>query len=748
MSLYSELKRRNVIRVAIAYLAVAWLLTQVAETLFPLFGYGDAPARNVVILLAIGFPLFLIFSWVFELTPEGLKLEKDVKRGESITAKTGKKLDHVIIVLLVLALGYFAVDKFVVEPSRDAALVKETARAVTEQLNTNPQVPSHFEKSIAVLPFANRSALEEDVFFVEGIHDDILTQLARIGSLTVISRTSVERFKGTVRSMKEIGAILGVKNILEGGVQRAGDRVRINMQLIDAETDDHLWANTFDRELTTANIFAIQSEIATAIATALAATLTSEESQQIATVPTENMAALEAYFLGHQAMLKRNTASLEKAEDQLKLAIELDPAYAMAYVDLSITYHFQTFYGTLPEDEAHALMEPMLEKAVKINPQLGEAYIAQTWLTDDPDTKEMLFRKGLQLAPGYVPGHQWYSFFLKEQNRPEESLFQLEEALRLDPMSSIVRLAFATALDHKGSLEDARKQFDSIIRIDPDFSTAYTTLSYFEAASRGRLDNAVIQIRKAAALNTGSLRTRWFLTTFYSLLGADQEADKFLAKSRAISPEDWRVALASLTLKVHRGEATLAINDAQQVYQAQPINTQALLALSLIDVKSGEADKALKRYGAAFPELRGDTDPELNRDLIAEAVRVAWLLQQTGEEQSAARLIAHIMEYIQTIPRLSMSGYWITDVQLYALLGRKEEALLAMRRAFEEGWRYGWRFTLKHDPILVPLHDEPEYQAIVEEIAADVAAQLARVRELEVVGELEPIPERPDQVEK
>ena len=211
MSLYHELKRRNVIRVAIAYLAASWLLIEAAETIFPLYGFGDAPARIVVTLLAIGFPLFLVFSWVFEITPEGLKLEKDVKREESIGPKSGKKLDRVIILLLALALGYFAVDKFVLEPARVSDLVEESA----QQARSEALVESYGEKSIAVLPFVNMSADPEQSYFSDGISEELLNLLAKIPELRVISRSSSFSFKGKDVAIPEVGKRLNVAHILE-----------------------------------------------------------------------------------------------------------------------------------------------------------------------------------------------------------------------------------------------------------------------------------------------------------------------------------------------------------------------------------------------------------------------------------------------------------------------------------------------------------------------------------------------------
>lgn len=274
-SIWGELKQRNVVRVAVAYAIVSWLILQLTDVLVPLLSLPEWVGGFVFLLLVIGFLLALLLSWAYELTPEGIKLEGAVDRSESSTPVAGRKLDFFIIAALSLALVFVVIDQYVLEESPPTAEVFENLR------------------SIAVLPFDNRSAEQENAaFFADGIHDELLTRLAKIADLKVISRTSVMEYRDTTKNMRQIGAELGVGSILEGGVQRAGDRVRINVQLIDAQTDKHLWADTYERELNTTNIFSIQSEISIAIAKALRATLTPDEQERLVAVPTGSMQAL------------------------------------------------------------------------------------------------------------------------------------------------------------------------------------------------------------------------------------------------------------------------------------------------------------------------------------------------------------------------------------------------------------------------------------------------------------------------
>jgi len=303
MSFFDELKRRNVFRVGIAYLVVAWLVLQVADVVINNVGAPGWVFQIIMLMLGIGFPIVLIFAWAFEMTPDGIKKEKDIDRSQSITSKTGRKLDFTIIGIMALALIYFVWESRFQETT--AIPAEAGANNVSAETPDTHEIEIASDNSIAVLPFANRSRDEDDAFFSDGIHDDLLTQLAKIGDLKVISRTSVMKYKDTQKTIPEIAEELGVSTILEGGIQRAGKRIRINAQLIDVTTDEHLWAETFDREMTMENIFDIQSEITRQIVTAVKGELSDTEQQALGAAPTANLEAYEAYL--HQRKIHRST---------------------------------------------------------------------------------------------------------------------------------------------------------------------------------------------------------------------------------------------------------------------------------------------------------------------------------------------------------------------------------------------------------------------------------------------------------
>ena len=759
MSFLEELKRRNVVKVGMLYGVASWLILQVADVLFEAMDLPSVWLRLVLAILILGFPLALIFSWVFELTPEGIKRERDIDRSSSITQQTGRKVNTLIVVLLVLAIAAVVVDRLIPETAvtsdREAAVDKrdgvtpavESAVPVeTGPVGENASIGN--DKSVAVLPFANRSANEADVYFVDGIHDDILTQLARIGDLKVISRTSVEKFRNTSQSMGEIGDALGVKNILEGGVQRAGDRVRINVQLIDVDTDEHLWADTYDRELTTENIFAIQSEISTAIAQALKATLSPEEQAQLATEQTQDLEALEAYFLGRQAMAKRTTAALSEAVGHFERAIELDPDYALAYVALADSHALLGIYSGKPFDEQLVVVRPLVDKALELDNRLGEAYVsrAQFHMRDDPAAAEADFKKGIALAPGYVTGYHWYAVMLANEGRFEESLFLLSKAASLDPMSAIVRENLGDLYGFVGRFDDSREHLEATIRIDPDFAAGYDSLGIFELTVNGRLDRAVPLLQRAVAVDPGNPQFLDNLAQLWADLGGYDEADELLQRMRVLGPTSNLRAIEML-LPLIRGapyDSVLAAAERVAVENSGWNRAFATYSLALADLESDEGDRALARFREAFPELSDLAEPSIDDENFQAALFYSWILRQRGEDVRSDLLVERSLAFMRERPRFGMMGTAPFVAYAHAVRGDKQRALAALRESTEGGWRYYWRMMLKTDPVFATLRDEPGYAEIVAAVEADVAAQLANVRAMEARGELAPLPPVPD----
>jgi len=433
MSLYHELKRRNVFRVGAAYIVAAWLLIQVAETIFPLFGFDDKPARIAVIILAIGFPMFLLFSWVFEITPEGLKKEKDFDRWTSVAHKTGKQFDRIIIVLLAIALAYFAFDRWVVSPQRLATGLQEARQ---EGRNT-ALVESYGDKSVAVLPFVNMSSDSEQNYFSDGNSEELLNLLAKIPELRVISRTSAFKFKGKDINIPSIAKQLNVAHFLEGSVRKSGNKVRITAQLIEARSDTHLWSETYDRTLD--DIFAIQDEIAAKVVAQLKVTLLGE-------LPKVRETDLEAYDLYLRARFvaqARTPETMERSVSMIEEALDIDPLFAEGRGFLATLYFLQKAYATKTEEEEASLFELAERTAVEAlvldenQPGPRAVLAVRAMYKHEWQLAEQNFKRALAIAPNDSQVRRWYSRQLMWLGYLEEALLQAKAAQRLDPISAV-----------------------------------------------------------------------------------------------------------------------------------------------------------------------------------------------------------------------------------------------------------------------------------------------------------------------
>jgi TolB-like protein len=549
MSFFEELKRRNVFRVAIGYVITAWLLLQVVDLVLENINAPDWVMQVFMLALAIGFPLAVFFAWAFEMTPEGVKREADVDRSQSIAKTTGRKMDRNIIIAMALALAYFAYDKFS-GPELDIQIQATPAgsEAVVETVTpAASEAPKTDEKSIAVLPLVNRSVQAEDAFFAEGLHDELLTQLSRISALRVISRTSVMGYAGTTKRIPEIAAELGVKTLLEGGVQRSGNRVRINVQLIDASSDEHLWAEVYDRELTADNLFDIQSDITQAIANALQAVLTGEEQQSLGQKPTENFEAY-SYYLRGKAEAKgygRQIHDIDRTIASFQAAIDLDPQFAAAYAALAIEWT-ERFWSTnkLGDELQHALKA--LQQAQALAPETPETLTAEGyyhyWGHLDYAPAIAAFDRALQHEPGNYQALRGKAYALRRLGKFNESIAALEKVVLMDPLDPQIPADLGYTLMRAGQIERAAVMLNRSVKL-----TSNRVFSIFTNVElslvMGELERAS-QITRAITRDDQNL-AGWYLDMklLIARAQADTEAinhvlDRYLvADSQSLGPQ-------------------------------------------------------------------------------------------------------------------------------------------------------------------------------------------------------------------
>ena len=494
MNFFTELKRRNVVRVGIAYVVGAWLLMQVADIVFEAIGSPPWVMQTLLAILAIGLPVALFLAWAFELTPEGVKRESEVDRSQSITSVTGRKLDRSIIVILLLALGYFAWDKFSSTPQ---AVAPATPVAVEEVL---------IDKSIAVLPFINMSADADNEYFSDGLSEELLNLLAKVDGLKVAARTSSFKFKKSEADIAEIGQKLNVATVLEGSVRKSGNQARITAQLIKVDDGFHMWSETYDRELD--NIFEVQDEIARAIVDALKLPLLGHDAQPLtSTNATENFAAYDLYLVGRHHGREYSEAGFKKAIEYFLAALEIDPSFASAYSGLADTYLLLSDYGDLPQGEALELARNASERALAIDPSSPEALTSMGLLLNNLGSNskaEVFFKKALEVNPNYVNALLWNANGLYNQHRNTEALSMVKRAMTVDPLSHNVRRAYALQLIRLMRYDEAEREIQTFIEANPDDPTPFE-LSGDLLSLKGLPQEAIPMHQQAHRLRPGDI---------------------------------------------------------------------------------------------------------------------------------------------------------------------------------------------------------------------------------------------------
>ena len=397
--LIEELKRRNVFKVATAYAIAGWLIIQIATSVFPVFDFPKWTVQFIISLIVIGFPLALIFAWAFELTPDGIKKSVEVEQQVSIRSQTGKKLNGVIIGVLSVAVVFLLVERVFFAP-----------HAIQEEIAELTTLPTPEAASIAVLPFADMSAEGDQEYFSDGLSEELLNALAKLKKIKVAGRTSSFKFKGEITDIALVGEQLGVNHILGGSVRKAGGRVRITAQLVQARDGFHMWSQSYDRELTTTNIFDIQEEIARQVLQELKVRLLPEEQAQLQAAPTQDIEAYQTYLKANQLVVNRNYDEIVAAIELYKEALRMDPGFASAHGRLAIAYNLQRNYGNIPFEESQALMKRQIDLALGMDPNLAEGYAALGLYEQDQGNLEAALEaleRSVALNPNLTDVYNW-----------------------------------------------------------------------------------------------------------------------------------------------------------------------------------------------------------------------------------------------------------------------------------------------------------------------------------------------------
>ena len=579
MSFIEELKRRNVVRVGLAYAVVAWLLLQLADVVLNNIAAPGWVFSAIMLVLGLGFPLVLIFAWAFELTPEGIKKEKEVDRSQSITHSTGRKLDFLIMALMALALAYFAWDKFGDKPGASPEPMTGDAAPSAQASPSVEAAAGPTDRSIAVLPFVDMSAEKDQEYLSDGIAEELLNLLVKIPGLQVAARTSSFSFKGKDVQIADVARELNVAHVLEGSVRKSGDRVRITAQLIQAKDGFHLWSETYDRTLD--DVFAIQDEISAAVVEALKIQLLGEAPRSIE-VKTE---AHALYLQGRYFWSRRTREDFEKAAVAFEHALKIDPGYAAAWAGLSRVYAMQAGQSYVDLHQGFAQARQAAQKALELDPDLAEAYVAlasiQMSYDWDWSGAEASLKRALELAPGEVDALTLMGELQRNLGNLDDAIALDRRAVALDPLSLPSYHALGLALIYGGQLDEAKEIYRHALDLNP---------VYFPAnIAHARILILQDKPEEALAVSETVAEPFWrdygVLINLYAL-GRTDEADKLLADFIAQNQNDSAYQIAQIY--GFRGDVDKVFEWLDRAYAQRDGGLSEILTDPFLDSFSGD----------------------------------------------------------------------------------------------------------------------------------------------------------------
>jgi TolB-like protein len=698
--LIAELKRRNVFKVGAAYVVLAWLLAQVADLAAETFGAPDWVMKMLVTLLALLLPLVLFFAWAYELTPEGIKKEKDVDRSQSITRQTGRKLDFLVIGFLALALGYFVWESRFSAQKGSGAISEQAVAAQTAAAGEKADQAA--VKSIAVLPFVNMSEDAGNEYFSDGISEEILNALAKVPELQVAGRTSSFAFKGHNEDLRQIGEALGVNHILEGSVRKAGDKVRITAQLIRVDNGFHLWSESYDRELT--DVFAIQDEIANAILAQLKAQLVGGKPEVVASTRTDSK-AYDLYLLAKQRMYERTRLPLESAAELLDQAIAIDPDYAPAYAQRGIVTNLlsETQYGTIPEAQSRSQSKLFIDQALRLDPELAEGWAAlglyYSGLPGMSDKAIAALEKARSLNSGLIDAGNWLNnaYVNANQPAPAKAVAVLQDIMQRDPLykpglGNLAGLYFAMGqADKARALTEKTRPF---IPQDANIFWLDGVAKYWS----GELAEALSLFETAVRLTP---QDRVLRTDLSRTLNATHQYE------RTAEEGYWTEKIEALQHLGRVEEASLL---------AEPWASLGVIwpYFRLLNA-TGQSDTLVRYVEAHWPDLSAfATDFPPNGYVgYPEMIDIALAYRRDGNQQRFDDAMARVHAAQESLAEqgLSYPAFWTSQASYYALANDREQTLKFLAAAVDGGAIFATRIS-NDLPYFSEFEGDPEYEAI------------------------------------
>ena len=726
MSFINELKRRNVFKVAAAYIIVGWVIMQAGDTLAPALLLPEWANSLLAFFLLLGFPLAMFFAWAFEVTPEGIKKEKDVDRSKSITQVTGQKLNNVIIGILVLVLAYFAIDKFILQPQGTA----ESSAAVEEAVIGHESI----EQSIAVLPFVDMSANNDNEYFSDGLTEELLNILSNIKELHVAGRTSSFAFKGKDEDLRSIGEKLNVVSILEGSVRKDDkrNRVRITAQLVNVENGFHLWSETYDRDLN--DIFAIQDEIAHEVARALRITLLGEDEARLEQVKSTEINAYDFYLKGLQGINESGFVSLDNAVTQFQQALTLDPAYTPAKVGLVTAWTTMTNTGAMSRQQALTRALPLLEQVLAEQPDNSAARVQMANLRvfeGDNETAEKEFIAALDDDPRNTFGLKQYGRFLFNNGQIEQGMALIEAALEIDPYSTPVLWEQCQTNAFLQRVEISLAACERLKEIEPDSPQGWYGWALAYNFS-GDLARGAKGYSEAIERDPGDFEMIDAMAQFWLMMGDAEQAGQWLKRAEAIGAGQPIPTVSRLMLLKYREQHDLARDLAEKTLALKADDrhgSQFFLrktwAFEL--ARTGDYQAALIPF-QEFSPWAFEAELVLPQDVesqLRDIIQIAALIKLADPTSQRPAQLLEIIEKLngKQSPNWGVWASDLTSAAIATIRGESEAALQSLNNAWDKQWRLGWRGALLENAVFIQLRNEPGYQELVARFEADMERQ-------------------------
>ncbi|PYJ25020.1 MAG: hypothetical protein DME91_06070 [Verrucomicrobia bacterium] len=563
-TLFAELKRRNVYKVAVAYAVVAWVLIQAASIFFPAFDAPPWVMKIFIIVIIFGFPMALIFSWAFEITPEGIKLESEIEPSKSIKQRTGRKIVAVTIALAVLAAGLFVYQLV----GRDRWARRFNLETAEGGRPGGASIPAD-QKSIAVLPFVNMSADKNDEYLSDGMTEELINVLAKVPGLRVPGRTSCFAFKGKNEGdiFRKVGDQLHVGTVLEGSVRKAGDKLRVTAQLINVSDGYHLWSKDYDGDVK--DILNFQSNVAEQVVQALKVKLGGEGTRVLAKKPTENPEAHRLYLLGRYEFAKYTQTGWNNAIRYYEEALKLDPNYALAYCGLADNYAYMGSV-VMPEKEAIAKEKEFAQKALELDPELAETHMSFALaLVAAYDWRNGLkeFDRTLELNPNLAFAYELQSWTLNGLGRFDEAIAKTKKAVELDPLNPFFQMSLSFYQYWARQYDNAIAQARKTLEMDPN-STIARVLLGLSFLKKGDTGGAIAELQKTKAPDPGAWY-QGFLGYAYAVSGDRAKAEQALRELEELAKRQYVSPTAFVTIYLGLGEKEKALDSLEKAYEEQ-----------------------------------------------------------------------------------------------------------------------------------------------------------------------------------